>query len=100
MVLSGLSSATQLLQPGVFLLQLFQLPNQVDFQTDVLLLPAIEGLLSDSHLPAQFHHRHPHLGLLQLSMCVRKGGADQGWLEFCHGFFLSSARLVAFHWYF
>jgi hypothetical protein len=41
MVLSGLSSATQLLQPGVFLLQLFQLPNQVDFQTDVLLLPGV-----------------------------------------------------------
>src|SRR5262249_27387258 len=49
----------------VFLLQLLQLPYLVALQPHVLLLPSIEGLLSDPHLPTHLHHPQARLGLLK-----------------------------------
>ncbi len=57
----------QLLQPAVLVLQLPRLPDLVRLQAYVLLLPAIEGLLADPHLPDQLGHRYTNLSLFQHS---------------------------------
>jgi hypothetical protein len=42
-----------------------ELPDLVGFQPLVLLLPAIQRLLADPHLPDQLRHWYSHLSLLQ-----------------------------------
>jgi hypothetical protein len=44
---------------------LLQLPDLIDLQTDVLLLPAVEGLFGNPCLPTHLHHRHSDLNMLQ-----------------------------------
>jgi hypothetical protein len=40
-------------------------PNLIDLQTDVALLPAIKGLLRNPHSAAHLHYWNTRLGLLQ-----------------------------------
>jgi len=49
----------------MLVLQLFKLPHVVDFQPQVLLLPAIESLFGNSYPPDHFGYRHTQLRLLQ-----------------------------------
>ena len=55
----------QLLQPAVLVGELLQFVDLLRLKPAILLLPAIEGLLRNPHLPDQVGHIQPHLHLLQ-----------------------------------
>jgi hypothetical protein len=57
----------QLLQPAILLLELFHLTGLIRLHPDVLLLPSIERLFTDSNLADYLRHRHAQLCLLQNS---------------------------------
>jgi hypothetical protein len=42
-----------------------QLPDLIDLQTDVLLLPTVESLFGNSYPPTYLHYGHPYLRMLQ-----------------------------------
>lgn len=55
----------QLLQPAVLVGELLQFVDLLRLKPAILLLPAMEGLLRNPHLPDQVGHIQPHLRLLQ-----------------------------------
>src|SRR5271155_921203 len=52
-------------QPCISLAHLLELPYLIDLQPRVLLLPPIEGLFGDPHLPDQLRDRYAQFCLLQ-----------------------------------
>jgi hypothetical protein len=50
---------------GVLFLELLELTDQVDLQSNVLFFPSIKGLFRNSNPPDQLRQRHPSFGLLQ-----------------------------------
>ena len=54
-----------LLQPAVLVGELLQFVDLLRLKPAILLLPAMEGLLRNPHLPDQVGHSQPHLRLLQ-----------------------------------
>jgi hypothetical protein len=55
----------ELLQAGVLILKLLELPDLIGLQTRVLLLPTVKRLLGNPHLAGHIGHGHPELRLLQ-----------------------------------
>jgi hypothetical protein len=55
----------QPVQPGILLFQLPELADLRGHQAPMLFLPAVKGLLADTHLAGDLGHLRPLLGLLQ-----------------------------------
>jgi hypothetical protein len=53
------------LQPRVLFLQLLHLPELIDLQPTVLLLPTVKRLFGNPHLADQLHNRYLQFRLLQ-----------------------------------